>query len=111
MQAFDDSPQKNFNIAKFCYKISFYAFIWIIAVSQLFKVMQINALISGIVILLPFLAIYMLVPFGLFFVIKSFVVKEPFHRYRILYLMGHLFFLLIMIVLIVAISSDVSSIV
>jgi hypothetical protein len=108
MQAFQDSPQKNFNIAKFCYKISFYLFIWLIAFTQLSKIMQVNALVSALLVVLPVLAVYVLIPCGLFFVIKSFVVKEPFHRYRILYLIGHLFFLIIMIGMIVAISGDIA---
>ncbi|MDB5089194.1 MAG: hypothetical protein JWR09_3188, partial [Mucilaginibacter sp.] len=62
----------------------------------------------AVLVVFPVLAIYVLIPCGLFFVLKSFVVKEPFHRYRILYLTGHLFFLLVMIGMIVAISNDVS---
>jgi hypothetical protein len=108
MLTFENSPQKNFNNSKFCYKVSFYAFIWVIFFTQVSKALQINALVSAILVVLPVLAIYVLIPCGLFYVIKSFVVKEPFHRYRILYLMGHLFFLLMMVGIIVAISNDVS---
>lgn len=108
MKAFDASPQRNFNISKFCYKISLYSFLWIVVVSQLDKVLEINGVIAAFAVVLPFFAIFILIPCGLFFVIKSFVVKEPFHRYRILYLIGHLFFLLIMIGFVVAIVSDIS---
>ncbi|SHN08746.1 hypothetical protein SAMN05216524_105119 [Mucilaginibacter sp. OK098] len=108
MLAFQDSPQRNFNISKFCYKVTFYLFIWLIAFTQLSKLMQVNAIVSALLVVLPVLAICVLIPCGLFFLIKSFVMKEPFHRYRILYLIGHLFFLLIMIGMIVAFSSDIA---
>lgn len=108
MISFADSPQKNFNKSKFCYKVSFYLFISLILFTQLNRVLKINDIISALLISLSVLSMFAFVPCGLFFVIKSFVKKEPFHRYRILYLIGHLFFLLLLLALLIGVANDIA---
>jgi len=108
MISFEDSPQKNFNKSKFCYKVTFYLFIGLMLFTQLNRVLKINGIISALLISLSVVAMFAFVPCGLFFVIKSLVKKEPFHRYRILYLIGHLFFLLLLVILLISIGRDIA---
>lgn len=96
---------KYYNKAKLYYKYTFFIFIWIILFSQVYKL--INPIIAAILMVFPFLAEYVIVPIGLRFVIKSYISKEPFHRYRLLYLIGFLFFLLLEIGFLIAIAGDI----
>jgi len=96
---------KYYNKAKLLYKISFLIFIWLILFSQI--VNQINAIIGAILIVLPFIGEYVIVPLGLIYLIKSFTNKEPFHRYRIFYLIGYIFFIFIEVLFTLAFIGDI----
>ena len=100
-----EDKHKYFNKAKLYYKITFFGFIWIILFSQIFK--EIYPIIAAFLIVIPFLGEFVVVPLGLFCVVKSYTTKEPFHRYRLLYLMGYLFFAIILLGFIIAITSDI----
>lgn len=77
-----------------------------IIISQVYKL--INPFLAAFLIVLPVIGAFITVPLGLINIIKSYNNKEPFHRYRLLYLIGHLFFLLLLIALFVSVFSDIS---
>lgn len=101
-----DNPQKYFYKSKFYYKITFYGFIWVLLLTQVYKI--INPIIASILIVVPVLGAFVIVPLGSSYLIKSFTNKEPFHKYRILYLIGYLFFALILLGLVVSLVHDIS---
>jgi hypothetical protein len=100
---------KYYYKAKLYYKLTFFGFIWIILFSQVYKV--INPIISAVLLVLPVLGEYVIVSIGLICIIKSYTNREPFQRYRLLHLIGYLFFAIIQVLFILSILGDIRAIV
>ncbi|SEO70082.1 hypothetical protein SAMN05428947_103463 [Mucilaginibacter sp. OK283] len=101
-----NSAYKYYKKSRLFYRLAFYTCVWIALYSSLFN--GINPIIGAFAILLPVLAVYVLVPMGLFYIIKSYTHKEPFNRFRMYYFAGHLFFLVILIGFAIVIITDIS---
>lgn len=99
---------KYYKKSRLFYRLAFYICIWISLYSSLFTEINIHPIISALAIVLPVLAVYVLVPMGLFYIIKSYTNKEPFNRFRMFYLAGHVFFLIILAGFAVAIVTDIN---
>lgn len=102
-----------FNKGKRYYKIGFYIFLWVMLFTQVAKVLPdyaIIKIISAALIAIPALAEYVIVPMAIANIIKSYIHKEPYNKYRMFYLIvlaGVAFFLIIFLV---AISGDIRAI-
>ena len=83
--------------AKLYYRVSLLLLLWIVLFSGIVKQIRLNTIIQALIILLPVLAIVLLIPIGAFFLAKSYVVKEQFNRYKILYVAGYLLFIIFLI--------------
>jgi hypothetical protein len=98
---------KYYNRSKLYYKLTFYAVVASILSTILFGVVNVNSDIKDIIIALPIFACYIICPLGLIFGILSYTNKEPFNKYRMYYLIGHIIFLLILLAFILTIFVDV----
>jgi len=94
--------------AKHYYRLAWYAILWIILYTQITKPLNINAIVAAVLLVVPALALYIIVPIGIFSIYKSFKNKEPYNKYRTFYLIGHSFFLFILIALLVSICLDIN---
>jgi len=94
--------------SKYWYKITWYTLLWVILYTQVAKVLNINAIIGAFLVVLPVIGIYILVPTGIVYIIKSYVKKEPYNKYRAFYLFGYLFFLFILVALIIGVVLDIN---
>jgi hypothetical protein len=108
MESVTKETAKYFYKSKYYYKLTWYAFLWVIFFTQISKPLNINAVIAALLLLIPLLGIYIMVPTGVFYIIKSYRNKEPYNKYRAFYLIGHLLFLFVLIALIVSISLDIN---
>lgn len=102
----DSHYPKHFIRAKKYYRIVFGLFVWTILFAQIFKRIEINTIVQSLLIAIPVLAAFVLVPLGLFNLIKSYTQKEPSNKYRTFFLIGYIFFLLIILTLILPIILD-----
>ena len=64
----------------------------------------------NLVVDLPIIAMFIMVPVGLYFSLKSYALKQGSAKSRFLYLIGHLFFALIVLIIIAAVVSDIGKI-
>jgi len=94
--------------SKYWYKITWYTLLWVILYTQVAKVLNINAIIGALLVVLPVIGMYILVPTGIACIIKSYLKKEPYNKYRAFYLFGFLFFLFILIAMIIAVALDIN---
>jgi hypothetical protein len=93
--------------AKYYYKITWYVFLWVILYTQITKAIVINAIVNSLLLLLPLLGVLILVPLGSLNVLKSYMKKEPYNKYRTFYLLGYLFFLFLLLALMIAVVIDI----
>ncbi|MEN0057033.1 MAG: hypothetical protein AAGC65_25360 [Mucilaginibacter sp.] len=107
MQPITKENSKYFYKSKYWYKITWFTFLWIILYTQIAKAISINAVVNAILTLFPFLGILALVPLGTLNVLKSYLKKEPYNKYRTFYLLGYLFFWFLLLALIVAVVIDI----
>ena len=94
---------KIFRIYGIAFLISMFTITFFRSVNQGFKGM--NEAIVG----LSFLIILFLAPFGLYNSVKSFKAKEEPRKKRTMFLIGHLFFCTLIILLLAAVIKDISS--
>jgi hypothetical protein len=100
---------KYYKKSRLYFRIALYTLVWISLYSSLFKNLNIHPIFGALAIVFPALAVYILVPMGIVCTIRSYTNKEPFNRFRLPYLIGHLFLLFILVVFIIAISADLKS--
>lgn len=108
MEPITKENSKYFYKSKYWYKISWYTFLWIILYTQVAKVLNINAIIGALLIALPFIGMYILVPTGIVYIVKSYIKKEPYNKYRAFYLFGFVFFLFILIAMVIFVAFDIN---
>jgi hypothetical protein len=108
MEPITKENSKYFYKSKYWYKISWYTFLWIILYTQVAKVLNINAIIGALLVVLPFLGMYILVPTGIVYIAKSYIKKEPYNKYRAFYLLGFVFFLFILIAMVIFVAFDIN---
>ncbi|MDN5286849.1 MAG: hypothetical protein JWR38_3123 [Mucilaginibacter sp.] len=99
---------KYFYKSKYYYKLTWYTFLWVVLFTQVTKSLNINAIIGALLLLIPLLGIYIMVPMGIFYIVQNYKNKEPYNKYRALYLIGHLLFLFILIAIIAMLGLDMS---
>ncbi|MDR6940273.1 hypothetical protein [Mucilaginibacter pocheonensis] len=108
MELITKENSKYFYKSKYWYKITWYTFLWIILYTQVAKVLKTNAIIEALLVVLPIIGMYILVPAGIVYIIKSYVKKEPYNKYRAFYLFGFLFFLFILIAIMIFVAIDIN---
>jgi hypothetical protein len=115
MQISDSTAKPNalyFNKAKRYYRIGFYAFLWVMLFPQFIKLLPdypIIALLSSVLLLIPALAEFVLVPMAVINIIKSFWHKEPYNKYRMFYFIVLIAIQAVLILMIVSILGDLRS--
>jgi hypothetical protein len=80
MHPITSETSKYFLTAKYWYKITWFTLMWIIVYTQISKVLNINAImtiVNSILVVFPMLGIYIMVPAGFVYILKSYVAKEP----------------------------------
>jgi hypothetical protein len=97
---------KYFSRAKTLFRITIFSFLGATILSWMFKGTSVNPEVADIVTGLPLLMAYILVPIGFIYLVKSYRKKEPFNRYRILYLTGYFFFLVVLAGFLIIIAGD-----
>ena len=96
-----ESPSKNYKKSKLYYRISSLLFLWLLLFAEVIKQISLNAIVQALIFVLRVFAILVLTPLGIFFLVKSYSTKEPFSRYRILYAVGYLLFVIFLIFILI----------
>lgn len=107
----DSKPQLSFKYfykSKSLYRYSAFIFLWSIVYTQIIKPIGLNEIADAFLLAIPALSLYIITPLGLFYLIKSYLKKEPYNKYRAFYLLGHLFFLFILLALLFSMYFDYS---
>ena len=86
---------KSKRIYKYTFRLALAALVAVMIPNDI----GIHPIIKAMSVTLPFIALGMISPIGLFYIIKSYTRREPPHRYRFLYVLGHSAFILIFVVM------------
>ncbi|AMR33337.1 hypothetical protein A0256_18880 [Mucilaginibacter sp. PAMC 26640] len=98
--------------AKLYYKFGFYIFIWLILYPQIAKTLPQNSIttyISALIVVVPWLAEYFLIPMALINIVKSYRRNEPHNKYRMFYLLSLIIIALVLVLFLISILGDIGS--
>jgi hypothetical protein len=90
-------PTNYYKKARLYYKISLGIFLWISLFAPIFKQVNIHPLIEAGVTAIPMMANIYLIPTGIYSLIKSYTTKEPFNRFKIIYVAVYSLYVLFII--------------
>ena len=100
------SPVKYFKKAKFYFRLSLAFFLYTATFAPIWKQTSIDERIQSLLIGLPAISTFFLIPIGFYHLIKSFRRKESSLKLRRLYLLGYTIFLFLLLSLIVSMIKD-----
>lgn len=101
---------KYFLKSKKSFRRLFYCLIAFILSTQINRIVPVHAIISSLLVMGLMFAIVTFNISGLVYGIKSYLLKEPFYKYRMFYMLAHVVIFILLVILFMGVANDIKKI-